>query len=50
MLQFALWQILQPAEQSSKDGITHDEINKQSEIMSLNVSKYLKVVIQAYGN
>ena len=36
--------------QGSKDGITHEEINKQSEIMSLNVSKYLKVVIQAYGN
>ncbi|MDA9094164.1 S-methyl-5'-thioinosine phosphorylase [Methylophilaceae bacterium] len=35
---------------SSKEGITHEEINKQSEIMSLNVSKYLKVVIQAYGN
>ena len=35
---------------SSKDGITHEEINKQSEIMSFNVSKYLKVVIQAHGN
>ena len=35
---------------TSKEGITHEEINKQSEIMSLNVSKYLKVVIQAYGN
>jgi len=35
---------------SSKEGITHEEINKQSEIMSLNVSRYLKVVIQAYGN
>ncbi|MDA9600467.1 S-methyl-5'-thioinosine phosphorylase [Nitrosomonadales bacterium] len=35
---------------SSREGITHEEINKQSEIMSLNVSKYLKVVIQAYGN
>jgi 5'-methylthioinosine phosphorylase len=35
---------------SSKEGITHEEINKQSEIMSLNVGKYLKVVIQAYGN
>jgi len=35
---------------SSREGITHEEINKQSEIMSVNVSKYLKVVIQAYGN
>ena len=35
---------------SSKDGITHEEINKQSEVMSINVSKYLKVVIKAYGN
>ena len=35
---------------TSKDGITHEEINQQSEMMSLNVSKYLKVVIKAYGN
>ena len=35
---------------TSKDGITHEEINQQSEMMSLNVSKYLKVVIEAYGN
>ena len=35
---------------SSKKGITHEEINKQSEVMSLNVSKYLMMVIQAYGN
>ena len=35
---------------SSKDGITFEEINNQSEMMSLNVSKYLKVVIEAYGN
>ena len=36
--------------QSSKDGITHEEINKQSEMMSHNVSKFLKVVVEAYGN
>jgi 5'-methylthioinosine phosphorylase len=35
---------------SSKDGISHEEINEQSEMMSLNVSEYLKVVIEAYGN
>ena len=35
---------------SSKDGITFEEINNQSEMLSLNVSKYLKVVIEAYGN
>ena len=35
---------------TSRDGITHEEINKQSEMMSLNVSKYLKIVIEAYGN
>ena len=35
---------------SSKDGITFEEINSQSEMMSINVSKYLKVVIEAYGN
>jgi len=35
---------------SSKDGITHEEINKKSELMALNVSEYLKVVIEAYGS
>ena len=35
---------------TSKDGITHNEINEQSEMMALNVSKYLKKVIEAYGN
>jgi len=35
---------------TSKDGITHQEINEQSEMMALNVSKYLKKVIEAYGN
>jgi len=35
---------------TSKDGITHEEINEQSGMMALNVSKYLKVVIEAYGN
>ena len=35
---------------SSKDGITHEEINKKSELMALNVSQYLKVVIETYGS
>jgi len=35
---------------TSKDGITHEEINETSEMMALNVSKYLRAVIEAYGN